>query len=877
MRENGDVRPKSSRTLYVLLFLYVAASLTYYVAGATAMLQEFFRSAEHVKAPFTITGDGESITALRNEAKDAGLNNGDILQTLNGSPFTGEMQLENLVRHSRPGDMMRVGVQAHNGQTKDVHLRLHAWEGPDFHLGGYIAYLTPVLLVPLLSLIVGYWVVAARPRDPNAWLVLALLTAPEILFGNLDWRFWAGTWSILLGTWYVCWQHLLFIALLWFGIYFPDRWRVDVQWPSIKWLLTLVTLAGFVIELRINEVQFFHASRMPRLLPLENWTDRISGWAMVVCIVVFLVAIFDKLRSASTPDARRRLRVLAVGSSVSLIGMLIIYGLLPHLNSSLPQWLVLTSGLLVFILFPLTLAYVVVVQRAMDLRILLRMGTKYLLAKVTLIVVQIAIIAWAVFRVFVPLIERNARKGIYVVLITGLIILALRTSTLKRRFGLGSRLHRWIDRRFFREAYNAEVVLSELSEQTRSFTDRQPLIEMVSRRISEVLHVREVAVWLRGSNVFHLQHAVGLDIMGPLLLPAASATVQHLVRTNRPATLYRDRPEAWFDEAGAEERHVLDTVDAELLLALPGRNRLMGVMALGPKLSEEPYTPTDLRVLQSVAMQTGLALEVTELAHSLAEEAAQRERMNREMEIAREVQQRFFPQHIPNIPGLSLAGMCRPAYEVGGDYYDLIELDDGRLGIAIGDISGKGISAALLMASLRASLRGMTLDSPSDLAKTLNKVNRLVYEASSNNRYATFFFATYNPATCDLWFVNAGHNPPFLIRAAANGQGNPLRLETGGLVVGLLPNAQYQEECMRMEPGDVLLTYTDGISEAMTADDEEWGEERMFEAARAARDGSAEEILQAIFQAADQFTAEAPQHDDMTLLIMKLEACPRVS
>ncbi len=109
------------------------------------------------------------------------------------------------------------------------------------------------------------------------------------------------------------------------------------------------------------------------------------------------------------------------------------------------------------------------------------------------------------------------------------------------------------------------------------------------------------------------------------------------------------------------------------------------------------------------------------------------------MEIAREVQQRFFPQHIPQIPGVSLAGMCRPAFEVGGDYYDLIELDDGRIGIAIGDISGKGISAALLMAGLRASLRGMTLDSPSDLAKTISKVNRLVYEASVQQPLCNIF------------------------------------------------------------------------------------------------------------------------------------------
>ncbi len=851
--------------------------MTYYIAGATAMLQEFFHGAEYVKAPFATADDGETIAGARKEAKDAGLTDGDVLQALNGTVFTGEAQLENLVRHSTPGDMMRVSARARNGRTKDVRIRLRRWEGPGFSLGAYVAFLTPVLLVPLLTLIVGYWVVAARPRDPNAWFVLVLLTAPEVFFGNLDWRFWAGVGSLLLGIWYLCVQQLLLLALLWFGIYFPERWRVDVRWPGMKWLLTIATVAGFAVSLWIDDAGFFHARRMPGLLPLERWTNRITGTSGVICMVIFLVAIFDKLRSASTPDARRRLRVLALGSGISLIGMLIITGLLPALHYSPPEWLLLTVEIPVSILFPLTLAYVVVVQRAMHLRILLRMGTKYLLAKATLIVLQIALVAWGVLAVIVPIVERHKPRVMYVFVAIAIVAVAARMSAKGRQFSLTGQLHRWLDRRFFREAYNAELVLSELSDDTRRFTDREPLIEMVSHRISEVLHVKHVAVWLRGSNVFHLQQALGADIVGPLLLPASSASVQHLIQTNRPATLYRDRPERWFVEAGAEERHTLNTVNAELLLALPGRDRIMGVMALGPKLSEEPYTPTDLRVLQSVATQTGLALEVTELAHSLAEEAAQRERINREMEIAREVQQRFFPQRLPQIPGLSLAGMCRPAFEVGGDYYDLIEMDDGRIGVAIGDISGKGISAALLMASLRASLRGMTLESPSDLAKMMAKVNRLVYEASANNRYATFFFATYNPATCDLWFVNAGHNPPFLMRAQANGDMNPLRLETGGLVVGLLPDAQYQEQCIRMQAGDVLLTYTDGISEAMTADDEEWGEERMFAAADAARHGSADDILHAIFQAADRFTAEAPQHDDMTLLIMKLETCRAVS
>ena len=143
----------------------------------------------------------------------------------------------------------------------------------------------------------------------------------------------------------------------------------------------------------------------------------------------------------------------------------------------------------------------------------------------------------------------------------------------------------------------------------------------------------------------------------------------------------------------------------------------------------------------------------------------------------------------------------------------------------------------------------------------------MVYEASASNRYATFFFASYDPATRKLECVNAGHNPPVVLRGQET-----IRLEADGPVVGLLPFAPYTEQTMTLEPGDLLILYTDGISEAMTRDDEEWGEERMIAAARASINKSANEVLDDLFVAADAFTAGAPQHDDMTLLLLKLES-----
>ena len=265
------------------------------------------------------------------------------------------------------------------------------------------------------------------------------------------------------------------------------------------------------------------------------------------------------------------------------------------------------------------------------------------------------------------------------------------------------------------------------------------------------------------------------------------------------------------------------------------------------------------------AGQTALALEVARLTTAIGREMAQRERLNRELEIAREVQEHLFPQHLPTVAGLDYCGHCRPAREVGGDYYDFLELPEGRLGVAIGDVSGKGIGAALMMASLEATLRAPALLTH-DLAELMSRVNSLVHEASSANRYATLFYAEYDPKRHQFSYVNAGHNPPMILRKSATGF-EVLRLETGGPIIGLLPHC-YQQEACPLEPGDQVVLFTDGVSESMNARDEEWGEERLIQFAKTCHGLPALEAMTRILAAADAFTAGACQHDDMTLVVL---------
>jgi sigma-B regulation protein RsbU (phosphoserine phosphatase) len=304
-------------------------------------------------------------------------------------------------------------------------------------------------------------------------------------------------------------------------------------------------------------------------------------------------------------------------------------------------------------------------------------------------------------------------------------------------------------------------------------------------------------------------------------------------------------------------------------LPLAVKDKLLGLISLGEKRSEEPYSNTDLRLLKSVASQTALALSNAQLSAVIAEEVARREKLNREIEIAREVQERLFPQRLPEIAGLGYCGQCRTALGVGGDYYDFLALPEGRLGVALGDVSGKGIAAALTMASLQASLRAEALRAGQNLAALIAHVNHMVYDASTEDRYATLFYAEFDPAARRLTYVNAGHCPPILVRGAP-GQVIERLDQAGGTVVGLVPDASYEQAQVELAPGDLLVIYTDGFSEAMNPKLEEWGEKRLLEAVKSSDGLPAPEAIRRIMQAADAFASGAPQSDDMTLVILRV-------
>jgi sigma-B regulation protein RsbU (phosphoserine phosphatase) len=862
------------RALYVVLLVLAAFTFAYEVRLAYQQFPGLFGYRDAPGRPFFLETHGTDpiqISFVEANARQAGLKNGDTLLTINGRPVVGAADFGEAMAAARAGDVMRVTVRR-EGESGDRSAAIKlGYRASGRSAVWYALAILNVIVVPLLCLTLGFWVAFVRPRDRLAWLLLGFLSTYAVFF-NADAEAW-GPVVRDLAVFYRMGVEAAFPAVVMlFGLLFPEpfpRTGRSRWWYHVAWVLLVPSLIIGILE-SIDDVVTVESRAAA--IGLDRFLGALGQFPLLLsfaCYLMFFAALIIKWRMETGRDSKRRLSLVLWGTALGMGPLLIMDAVSNLKNQALEvlfPWWAFVPAYMLLVLVPVTFAYVIVVQRAMDVRLVVRQGLRYALARRGVLVLQVVLSA-ALFILVAALVTSHSTRPIVTVAVLGAGLWAIFLL-----HGLTQRLATWIDRRFFREAYDAERILSDLGDQVRTIVETQPLLETVTGRIAESLHVPRVAVLLNGGAPYLAAYAVGYGGVPNVSFPANAATVERLKKEREPARVYFRDPNSWiYRDPGMtdEERAKLAELESELLLPLAVKDRLIGFMSLAPKLSEQPYTGSDLRLLKSVAAQTGLALEVARLTTVVGEEIAHRERLNRELEIAREVQERLFPQELPVIPGLDYTGRCRPAREVGGDYYDFLELPEGKFGIAIGDVSGKGIGAALMMAALEASLRGQASLTGGDLAELISRVNRLVYEASSVNRYATFFYAQLDPKSLRLTYVNAGHNPPFVLRRL-NAGWEIRRLETGGPVVGLLRVAPYQQASFALERGDLLVCFTDGVSEAMNPLDEEWGEDHLIAAAQACDGLDAADMVTRIIAAADRFAGGAPQHDDMTLVILRV-------
>jgi serine phosphatase RsbU (regulator of sigma subunit) len=362
------------------------------------------------------------------------------------------------------------------------------------------------------------------------------------------------------------------------------------------------------------------------------------------------------------------------------------------------------------------------------------------------------------------------------------------------------------------------------------------------------------------------QRGVLMTLEGGELVPRAhkgegfriSTAVRDRVLQDRSSMLVRD---AQLDDAFKGRMSIVEQkVRTMMAVPLQTKERIIGLIYVDSPFVLREFTKDDLSLLTVMANVAAARIENARLA-----EIEQADRIiQRDLNQAAEIQRRMLPDQAPQVEGAEVAGFNAACRTVGGDYYDFFAHPGGTIGLALGDVSGKGMPASLMAMALHARVQVLAAE-PGDLAAFMTRLNKATCANCPSNRFITFFFCVLDGRTGHLAFANAGHNPPVIVRASGKAE----MLEGGGPPLGILPLAPYGEMRAQLDPGDALAIYSDGVTEASNAAQEEFGEERFIEILNRHRDEPAAAMVQAVTEALTEFAAGAPQADDITIVIAK--------
>ncbi len=299
----------------------------------------------------------------------------------------------------------------------------------------------------------------------------------------------------------------------------------------------------------------------------------------------------------------------------------------------------------------------------------------------------------------------------------------------------------------------------------------------------------------------------------------------------------------------------------QVILPMRIQDKRKGYVLLGEKITKQPFREDELEFLTTLVNKAMISLENARLF----KEALEKQRMEEELNIARDIQQRLLPASFPKTAALEIEGLNIPSQQVGGDYLDWIPLDEHRIAVTIADVSGKGIPASLLMSSLQAGLRN-SVASYADMGVMVGRLNNFIHANTTFDKFITFFYAEINVTQKMISYVNAGHNPPYLYRA----DGSILRLETGGLILGMMADMPYQTETLALQAGDLLVLFTDGVTEAKNSRDLDFDEYRLEEIIGKSLELPVKLLLDEIVYALRAFTKGTPQSDDITMMAVRI-------
>lgn len=403
-------------------------------------------------------------------------------------------------------------------------------------------------------------------------------------------------------------------------------------------------------------------------------------------------------------------------------------------------------------------------------------------------------------------------------------------------------------------------VLNEIATAITSTQAIEKIVDLIVRKCVKHIKVEQGVVMLLDEkdtqNPFHTM--IRKQDSATNLLPFRLDTqLTGWMLMNKAPLLINDFQD---DKRFSSVKDVDFPIKSLLSVPMQMKGKMIGLVTVFNKHGEAGFTLNDQRLLGIIAAQSAHVVENARLYQN--EQALIK--LQEEMRLAYDIQVDLLPKSQPVVKGYSIAGRSIPAKEVGGDYFDFIVQDEKHLTFCVGDITGKGMPAAILMANLQASLRGQAI-SGKPCKECVSLTNDLLYYNTAPNKFATLFYGVLNTEKDEITYCNAGHNNPILISDADK----ITRPDIGGLIVGIAPSVSYDEATISLNTNDILIVFSDGITEAMNKDEEEFDEPRLIELIKASKGKSSEELIDLIFNEVNNFSKGQPQSDDMTIVIIK--------
>jgi len=750
----------------------------------------------------------------------------------------------------------------------------------------------------LLFIGAGVMVFLLKPGDDQAWLLALMLTSftalfPLRLYLRLPW------WVYLTAELTQLVSTIFLPVMLRFFLVFPERSPLLMRFPRLKWMIYLPYLLLLLPLLTLQTIFSVSQWTPPWRGLYFRWSDSLVNGLAVAYILAGLIAMVISYRTASLV-ARRKLRVVIIGSGVGLLNIVLMpLGDLVVLDRALPTlWRWLDMGLLFTMpLIPLSFAYAIIRYRVIPVSLIIRRGARYVLVSRGSIILGVVIVGLTLTLLLSTIFNRLHPTPIVngmVSAVVGVIAYNLFRSW-HRRY-----LAPMIDRRFFRQAYDTRQIITDLTESLGTATNLDQLLELVAIKIQAALQTANVTIFLRDEATGDYLSAYSCDYVEAdgrvinhqrrSLLPYHAEIVKLLSDNGNLLNIdqYISTAQQASDngihlaakQAGlptnpispiSPELAALIEIKSALLFPLSSKGEALGIVSLAPRMGDLPYSGEDQQLLMSVAGPAALAIENARLIERMIAEAGLRQELEAENEIrtkeleeARQLQLSMLPQALPQLPLLEIAACMKPATEVGGDYYDFHQSDDGVLTVAVGDATGHGLKAGTLVTATKSLFNHLAQES--EIPTIFQQSSRALKRMNLRSLFMAMTIAKVNGYQMTLG--SAGMPSALIYRAELR---VVEEISLRGVPLGSLTAYSYREHSLSLAPGDVVVLMSDGYPERFNGKNEMLGYGSAKSVLLEIAILPPQEIIEVFVKIADKWADGRPQDDDMTFVVMKVK------